>query len=200
METARILLVRHPQTEANITQRFVGHGESPYTELGARQAADLIVGLGEWRPDRVYSSPLHRALDVATPVAGCGVPLIVREELREVDFGLAEGMTYAEMTALNLSADHLWLEPKPGSVPVGETWEQFVARVSVVAQDIVRQPGRTLVVAHGGIVRALLHLWLGVPRQAVVRFTIANATAVSLTVDGDWVGLHQFGVSPDLIV
>ncbi|MBN2404209.1 MAG: histidine phosphatase family protein [Coriobacteriia bacterium] len=200
METAHILLVRHPQTEANISQRFVGRGESPYTALGTQQARDLVIGLGEWRPDRVYSSPLHRALDVATPVAGCGVPLIVRDELREVDFGLAEGMTYAEMTALNLSADHLWLEPKLGSVPVGETWEQFVTRVRGVADEIVRQQGRTLVVAHGGIVRALLHLWLGVPRQAVVRFTIANATAVSLTVDDDWVGLRQFGVRPDLIL
>jgi broad specificity phosphatase PhoE len=193
MGSARILLVRHPQTEANVTQRFVGSGESPYTELGQRQAEELIVSLGRWRADRVYTSPLRRAFDVASHVAGCGVPLLVREELREVDFGKAEGMTYAEMTALNLSADHLWLDPRPGSIAVGESWDRFVERVAVAGEDILGQGGRTVVVAHGGVIRALVHLWMGIPRQSAVRFTIANATGVLLTVDDGWVALHKFG-------
>lgn len=193
MASGRILLVRHPQTEANVAQRMVGCGESPFTELGRCQAEELVVSLGEWRADRVYSSPLRRALDVAAHVAGCGVPLIVREELAEVGFGHAEGMTYAEMTALNLSTDHLWLEPPPDSVRVGETWKQLVARVSGVGEEILGQDGRTAVVTHGGVIRALVHLWMGIPRESAVRFTIGNATGVVFSVDDGWVALHQFG-------
>jgi len=193
MTTNRILLVRHPQTEANVTGRFVGRGESPYTELGRRQADELVLAITEWRPDRVYSSPRRRALDVATPSSGCGVPLIVRDGLTEVDFGIAEGMTYAEMTALNLSANHLWMEPTAGSTPVGETWDAFIDRVRPLASEIAMQQGRTAVVVHGGVVRAMVHLLLDVPRESIVRFTIPNATAALLEVDGDWVGLRAFG-------
>ncbi|MDO9557826.1 MAG: histidine phosphatase family protein [Coriobacteriia bacterium] len=194
MTSSRILLVRHPQTESNVAQRFVGSGESPYTEVGRHQADELVVGLTKWRADRVYSSPLHRALDVAARIAGCGILLIVKDELSEVDFGLAEGMTYAEMTALDFSADHLWFEPRPGSVPVGETWDGFTQRVGGVGDEILGQSGRTVVVTHGGVIRALMHRWMGVPRESAVRFTIANATCVSFTVDDGWVALHRFGV------
>lgn len=185
--------MRHPQTEANVDMRFVGRGESPFTEVGRQQAEQLIVDLGSWRADRVYTSPRKRAFDVATHVAGCGVPLIVRDELAEVDFGRAEGMTYEEMTALNLSADHLWREPRQGSTPVGETWDQFVSRVAIVGEEVLQHPGRTVIVAHGGVIRALVHLWMGVPRESAVRFTIANATGVQFGVDDGWVTMHQFG-------
>lgn len=193
MGSGRILLVRHPQTEANVAQRFVGRGESPFTDVGREQASELILSLTDWRPDRVFSSPLKRTLDVATHVAGCGIPLLVRDDLVEVDFGKAEGMTYAEMTALNLSADHLWLEPRAGSVAVGETWDAFASRVSGVGDEILGQSGRTVVVTHGGVIRALTHLWMGIPRESAVRFTIANASVVQFVVDDGWVSLHQFG-------
>ena len=59
MHETVLLIVRHPETEANINGRFVGQGESPYTAEGRRQARRLPRKLARFRPDVVWSSPLR---------------------------------------------------------------------------------------------------------------------------------------------
>ena len=46
----QVLVARHPEVVANLERRFVGTGESPYTELGERQAERLTFAGCDVRP------------------------------------------------------------------------------------------------------------------------------------------------------
>ena len=63
----RIYLVRHGQSEANVTETMSGHCPTPLTELGRAQAEAIGKKLLAIHPkvDFVYSSDLARASETA---------------------------------------------------------------------------------------------------------------------------------------
>ncbi len=196
-----VALIRHPETVANVEGRFVGRRESPLTELGSAQLVSLAMMMESWKPGAVLSSPRARALVVAQRISACGTPLRVLEELAEIDFGRAEGLTWAEIKALGIeirypsnvptgqeAADALG-GPTGGPIaPQGEEWDAFMGRVLTAAGIIESAAPRVAVVTHGGVVRALLTQWLGLEDVAAWRFAVPNAAIATLTVrDGEGV-------------
>ena len=89
-----IYLIRHGQTTLNSAHALQGRSDQPLNETGLAQAA----AVGEWfrrqgiRFDRVYSSPLQRAVQTAALVAGADTPVRVDPRLIEMDYGPYEGM------------------------------------------------------------------------------------------------------------
>ena len=66
-----VYLARHGESDWNAANRFQGHSDRPLTELGREQAEALADALAvRRRSSAIYSSPLRRALDTATAVAG----------------------------------------------------------------------------------------------------------------------------------
>lgn len=192
-----VLLARHPQVEANLSGVFVGTGESPYTELGLSQAALLAASIAAWSPSAVHSSPRLRAHAVAEEAARlASVPLHVDEGLAEIDFGAAEGLTYDEARLLGVDIDLLGGPPESAPFKDGETWHAFAYRVGEAARRIETCGPRIAVVAHGGVVRALLTYWLRMDHRAAWRFAVGNATISTLTVADGHGTLRTFGVDP----
>src|SRR5690349_24733280 len=95
----RLLLARHAETVWHEENRYAGGRSEPeLTERGLRQAAQLAEAAVALGVDVVVSSPQRRAVTTATPAAeALGVPLLLRPDLREVDFGDLEGHVLAEM-------------------------------------------------------------------------------------------------------
>ena len=193
-----IIVVRHPQTVANVDGRFVGRGDSEITELGREQIMRLTRFMETWRPAAVYTSPLKRALMTAQATVACGIPVTVLEDLQEIDFGRAEGLTWNEITALGMSVDYLRNGAAvasdadtlggPGVGPVapgGETWADFETRVRRAAATCESGASRIAVVTHGGVFRTLLAHWMGLSMDATWRFSVPNAAIATLhVVDG----------------
>jgi broad specificity phosphatase PhoE len=190
-----VALIRHPETIANVDRRFVGRGESPLTELGRAQMVSIAMMMEVWSPGAVLTSPRERALVVAKRISACGTPLRVLEELAEIDFGRAEGLTWAEMSVLGMqvrypstvpagqrTADALGGPTAGPVVPGGESWEAFAERVAVAAAAVEEAAGRVAVVTHGGVMRALLTHWLALPPEAAWRFAIPSAAVATLTI------------------
>lgn len=192
-----ILLARHPQVVANVDGRFVGTGESPFTELGERQCADLAACIAAWGPTSVHTSPRTRAHAVAELAATqAGVPLHVDDALAEIDFGAAEGLTYDEATLRGVDIDLLGGPPESAPFRDGETWHAFAKRIAEGARRIETCGPRIAVVAHGGVVRALVTHWLGLPHRSAWRFAVPNASVATLSL---WEGagtLRTFGQHP----
>lgn len=196
-----VALIRHPETVANIQGRFVGRGESPLTDLGSAQLVSIAMMMESWKPGAVLSSPRARALVVAQRISACGTPLRVLDELGEIDFGRAEGLTWDEMKALGIavrypstvpfgqqSADAFGGPTKGPVAPEGEEWDAFMDRVRAAARIIESAAPRVAVVTHGGVVRALLTHWLGLEDAAAWRFAVPSATIATLTIrDGQGV-------------
>ncbi len=184
MSAARVLLARHPETTANSERRYVGSGDTPLTERGHTQAARLARTLAEWSPDAVLTSPSPRCADVAADVAGrVGLDLRVVEELAEMDFGLAEGMTYEEVARAGISLDLLGGPDASAVFEGGEPWDVFAARVAGAAALLEAAGERVAVVTHGGVARALVVHWLGLPDDAAWRFAIPTGATAEVAIE-----------------
>jgi broad specificity phosphatase PhoE len=190
-----VLVARHPQVEANVAGRFVGRGESPFTPLGERQCAELAAYMAAWGPSAIHSRPRARARAVAAAAAQlAGVPMFVDEDLAEIDFGAAEGLTYDEAKAAGVDIDLVGGPPESAPFRDGESWRTFAARIDAAADRIERTGGRIAVVAHGGVVRSLIARWLGLPDKAAWRFAVPNASVATLTLWDGTGTLRTFGV------
>jgi broad specificity phosphatase PhoE len=158
-----ILLARHGESDWNVARRWQGHADRPLSEKGRGQAQALAERLRHVELDAVYSSDLQRAADTAAEVARAqGVEPVQLPELREVDVGSWSGLTRAEAEARFPQGVARWREGFPGWDD-GESYEEMTDRVVEAVLGIARahEHGRTLVVSHGGPIRALHAAALG---------------------------------------
>lgn len=193
--TRHLMLIRHPETLANVESRYIGRTDSPLTERGMRQRAWLANVVAPWGADAVYSSPLGRALDTARAIAPGGCSVTVLDDLQEIDFGEAEGLTYAEITERGMRLRYTGSGP---IAPVGETVEAFDARVRGAREHITAGPARSVIVTHGGVMRRLLMQLLDLPAECGWHFGVPNATVAVVRI-AEGVGvLESLTPSPEL--
>ncbi|MBC7266438.1 MAG: histidine phosphatase family protein [Anaerosomatales bacterium] len=189
----RIFVIRHPETEANVERRFVGRTDSRWTERGREQAKAIHEFVHGLDPDVVLSSPSARALKAAHVATPCAVPLRVVEELREIDFGAAEGLTFDEARALGLAMRYVPSTPQKGAVsqpdasgqiaPGGESWEEFIARIEFVRRELLGIDGTVCVFTHGGTGRALIAALLSLPPEAMWSFALPTGGVAEIVAD-----------------
>lgn len=87
-----IYIVRHGQTEQNQKKKLQGRSNYPLSDFGKDQALTVGKAFREAgiRFDKVYSSPLTRALQTAELI-GNEAPVETEERLIEMDYGPYEG-------------------------------------------------------------------------------------------------------------
>jgi alpha-ribazole phosphatase/probable phosphoglycerate mutase len=155
----RFILIRHGETDG-------GHGicygrlDLGLSERGRAQAAAAAASLDGATLHAVYASPQLRARDSARPLGEArGLPIQVRDGLREIDLGAVEGLTYAEAAARHPGIYAAWMQrPNDTRFPGGESFAELRARVMEVAAELrAAHAGQAIaLVAHGGTNRVLL--------------------------------------------
>lgn len=182
----RLLLIRHAETEHNAQARCQGQSDPPLSVEGRRQAAALAARLAREEIHAVYAADLHRASETAAAIAMAhGLAVHTDPRLREVAFGEWEGLTWAEIGARYPQEWAAWqADPLDVAPPGGETLIQVTTRVRSVFEAIAERHSDQCValVSHGGPLRALLCLALGLPPQAHWRFQVAPASVSELCV------------------
>lgn len=181
MTNTQILLVRHPETEANVDGRLVGRGDSPYTHEGRKQLRRAPRKIAEFKPDVVWASPLTRALRLGRRSAAlAGVPLHVDDRLVELHFGIAENMTFEQISEAGLEFNYRSRETPVA--PGGESRAQIEQRASAFCDEVLSAGGRHAIVTHGGVFRAALVHLLALESTDIWAFHIHNAQLAYLTV------------------
>lgn len=146
-----IYLVRHGETAWNLAKRIQGSTDIPLNDTGREQARStgLLLARREWH--LIASSPLARAKETASIIAGevgLDEPLEI-EALAERRYGDAEGLDYRTID-----------ERYPGDTPVPGREERadVAARAIPAILDLAAShPGRNIiVVTHGGVIRSVL--------------------------------------------
>lgn len=164
--------IRHGETNWNREGRLQGQRDIPLNPLGRDQAAgagrrlrSLLRRRAEAEPDalRYVASPLGRARDTMERVRGAlGLPANeyrTDDTLREMAFGEWEGLTWPEVKAIAPQAVRDRKRDKWNFVPPGgESYAALAERVRPWL-DTVRP--LDIVVAHGGVARALMVLLAG---------------------------------------
>lgn len=179
-EYTELILIRHGETEWNLTGRWQGHADSPLSSRGVDQAQLLAKRMIKEPVDAVYVSDLGRALHTAKlvgqPSDWSPVPM---KELRERDLGVLEGLTTEEMLVEQPSVYQSFRENNPSyKPPGGESFCQFFDRCSSGIETICNHhPGKKIVaVTHGGVLGAVFRYILKLPLDAERNFVLLNCS------------------------
>jgi alpha-ribazole phosphatase len=169
----RIYLIRHGEVEGAEIPRYNGHADVPLSERGIGQYHQLKKRLAAMRISACYTSDLSRC-SVGAEIIGARLGLTpVRERsLRELDIGLWEGKSWAELMEEYPQEWRARLADMANyRAPQGESLSDLSERVMPVIKGIAnRHAGEdVLVVAHGGTNRVILLNAIGAPLSSLFK-------------------------------
>lgn len=193
-----VYLIRHTEVAVG---RSVCYGGSD-VELADNYLAQrlkLTTHLPSSGPDVVFSSPLARCRQLAEDLAMHGqvmpedvsppvrdVALQLDDRLREYHFGDWEMMPWSDIPREALDA---WMVDFVNLAPHnGDSFQDVFDRVSAFWRDEVLpladvdKPTTIYIVSHGGVIRALLCLFLELPLQNAYRLHLDYGAVSKLTV------------------
>ena len=163
----RIYLIRHGQVVTHETPSYNGHADVGLTDYGVEQYHELKERLADKGITACYTSDLSRCTigaDIICEPLGLK-PVLIRE-LRELNIGIWEGMTWQEITAKYPQEWHARLADIVNyRVPQGENLQDMADRcIPALKRIVAAHPGENvLVVGHGGMNRVLLLDTIGAP-------------------------------------
>ena len=153
----KLILIRHPETEANAKRLIYGRTESEYTEKGRASVATVVEQLSQVDIHMIYSSPLKRALDLAKAIAESHssdsrkIEVNVDERLQEMHFGIFENKTNEQARELYGDGfDHFLHDFANFVVPEGESLSQVRDRAvdflkELLASELPEEPFEEMV-------------------------------------------------------
>ena len=188
-------LIRHGQTDWNVSGRWQGQLPTSLNEHGHVQAQHLAEHVRTWPLAGIYTSDLPRAHETAQAVADAtGAPLHTDVRWREIGLGELEGLTIEQ------------IEPQyPGMLkdyhdqffefvpPQGETRRAVQARALIALNEALEahSGGTFAVVSHGVTLRVVLMGLLPAQAEQLRYAEIGNASITTLHHDGASWALDQ---------
>jgi alpha-ribazole phosphatase len=166
--------------------RFCGQSDPELNEQGRQQLPGLVNRLSQHAIRRVYSSDLRRAQQTAEAIARhFGAGLQVRPGLREIDFGLWEGLSWSEIEVRDPALAKSWAEYPNSTAPGGEPLQQFQARVRRETAFLLGQATQSpiAVVTHAGFIRLLLTKWCRISEPEAWDRTKDYGSVVALDIN-----------------
>ena len=175
-----VYFARHGETVWNVENRICGMTDSPLTEKGRAQAAQLgeAVKNSGIVLDEILYSPLSRAADTALAVAAAtGLPARVEPRLREQCFGRFEGTSprnSPEFTAAKMQFADRYTD--------GESMLQLAQRIYNLLDELRADTDKTyLLVAHNGIARVVQSYFYDMTNEEYAAAGIKNCAFVEFT-------------------
>lgn len=181
----RLLMIRHGETDWNVTLQYQGQAQTPLNASGVEQARRIALRLRNSRAVALYSSDLARAWQTAELIGeALDLEPISMPELREIDVGQWEGLTPEEL--YRRFPEHMAEYERDPARTVrlgGESYAQLQSRALKALQHIEasHQQDQTIIaVAHGGTIRALLCHVIGLDLAHFGRMWLDNGSISEL--------------------
>ena len=196
----KFYFVRHGESDANvlgvISNRGSIHG---LTERGRRQVEALAPDLQGAGVQRMYTSPLLRAIETAGILAkALEVEVEVTDALREFDCGIAEGRSDSAAWALHQEVMESWLQhgQLDARITDGESFSDIEGRFVPFVEGLMgpqREAESVMLVGHGGLYQCMLPLVIeNLERGAELGFPNAAYVLAGARADGlfglEWCG------------
>jgi len=195
-----IVFVRHGEADNNVKRMLVGrHIESHLTESGIQQANDTGQHLRKMKIDRVYVSPVTRAIETAKII--CEINQLeyqTDERLYEIELGDLVGMNYDEVIEKH---GNLFLKFYTEDDPILDSYgiESFSAvkkRIRNLLDESMKsyRDKNLLFVTHLDPIKAAVSLLLGLPPESLYGWHIRNASMTILKHENDILSLSAVNV------
>ncbi len=147
MVASRIFVVRHGETQANVSGIDAGPLEYPLTKKGKREIRYLAKLLSKTKIDAVYASPIFRTIETAKILA----------RPHELNVEPVDDLTDAKLKPkfIGKKGRHHILTSPSAYV---ETYEQLESRAVKAIENIRKKNQENcVVVSHGDVIVALMH-------------------------------------------
>lgn len=180
----RLLLIRHAATDAANNKRLLGSTDAPATSVGLAEVARLAPLLAANPPEAWLSSPMRRAvqtLERLESLISIGNRVKFDKRLREIDFGRWEGRRFSEIAVSDPGLIPAWSKYSDFIFPEGEEVQGFIDRVQSMLDELRHGGSKVIgVVTHGGVIRTMICLALGLEARNYLLFAVQPASLTML--------------------
>jgi probable phosphoglycerate mutase len=174
----KILLIRHAMTDyagKRLTGRSLG---IPLNDEGHIQAKNLAERLSGFPVAAIYSSPLERAVETATPIAGTfDLPCVISADFNEIDFG-----KWTDMEIDDLVSDPVFrsfnLFRSSTKIPDGESMAEAQMRIVSGIEKIRSQhiDKTVAIISHADLIKSAIAFYAGIHLDMMERIVISPAS------------------------
>lgn len=185
----RLILVRHGKTDWNETGRCQGISDVPLNTAGEQQAEKVAFSLKNESVDRIYSSDLARAKTTAEKIAAYhSVDVCIRDDLREMDQGIFEGLYFSYIQEKYSDVlEHWRKDPETLQLPGGESLKGVQKRGLDAIEDIRSRFGsqNIVVVSHNMVIGTLFCSFTGSSLKKLRDYIVDEASKSVVEVYDD---------------
>ncbi len=193
---AKLVLIRHGQSQWNLENRFTGWVDVSLTENGRAEAAQAGKSLRELgvRFDIAYTSVLSRAIEtlsiVQSELGQENLPVAKDPALNERHYGELQGLNKDETRKKFGEAQvKLWRRSYDVAPPGGESLKDTAARTlpyfeSRILPDL-KAGKNVLVAAHGNSLRAIVMFLDKLTQEQVIALEIATGVPILYEIGPD---------------
>jgi probable phosphoglycerate mutase len=183
----KIIIVRHGETAWNREEIFRGRIDIPLSKNGLKQVRILSSSMKDFRIDKIFSSPLKRAIQTAKEIAKFqNAEFEIDHRLVDMSFGIWEGMSLEKVKRKFPEEYKIWKEnPEKLKIPGGETLKDIRERVENFLKEKIfsLKKDKILIVSHRVINKILFFSLLGISnryfwniKQDVAKYSIFEKT------------------------
>jgi 2,3-bisphosphoglycerate-dependent phosphoglycerate mutase len=189
---ARLVLLRHGESQWNLENRFTGWVDVPLSPRGIQEAKDAGETLRSFKFDRAFTSVLARANEtlrlVLETIGQTGIPIERDKALNERMYGELQGLNKEE-TAKKYGEQQvkIWRRSYDVRPPGGESLKDTAERVLPYYERTIKpyllEGEAVLVAAHGNSLRALVMELEQLSREQVLELNIPTGAPLLYELD-----------------
>jgi len=189
---ARLILLRHGESQWNLENRFTGWVDVPLSPRGIQEAQHAGEKLRSFKFDRAFTSVLSRANEtlrlVLEAIGQTGIPIEKDKALNERMYGELQGLNKDETVKKYGEAQvKIWRRSYDVRPPGGESLKDTAERVLPYYEQTIKPyvlKGNTiLVAAHGNSLRALIMELEKLSREHVLELNIPTGAPLLYELD-----------------
>ncbi|MFH1462492.1 MAG: 2,3-diphosphoglycerate-dependent phosphoglycerate mutase [bacterium] len=189
---AKLILLRHLQSQWNLENRFTGWTDVPLSEQGRKSCKEVAEKLAGFEIDAVYTSPLIRNREsvslVLKELGKEDLPIVVDKALDERDYGKLQGLDKEEVKKqYGEKQVQLWRRSWQEAPPEGESLKDVFNRAAPFykkhIENDLKKGKNVLVVASHNSLRALVKYIENISDKDIINLEIPTATIIKYELD-----------------
>jgi 2,3-bisphosphoglycerate-dependent phosphoglycerate mutase len=190
---ALLILIRHGESEGNVSQILTGQTDVALTARGRQQARQVAENLKDIVIHKAYVSELKRSkqtlAEIQERLAVLDIPVSVHTALNERDFGALTSRSKRDVQKeLGEAAYTVMLRGWDTPAPAGESLQMVYGRVVSYFQALIypelKGATNVIVVSHHQTLRALVKYLDAIPDDKIALLKIRNGEAIIYQADG----------------
>ncbi len=189
---AKLVLVRHGQSQWNLENRFTGWVDVELTPQGEQEAAKAGQKLKGITFQKAYTSDLKRAQKTLAIILKesnqSGIPIIMDKALNERHYGDLQGLDKAETAKKFGDAQvHIWRRSYDIAPPNGESLKDTAARTlpyfNATIVPEVKAGKNIIIAAHGNSLRSIVMELDNLTKEQVLELNIGTGEPIVYECD-----------------